>query len=122
MKSKSLSLHSRLDSFRFACHGIRAFFRQEPNAWLHLAATIGVGIAACYFPVSRREMIALVMTIGFVWFAEAINTVIERIMDFISTDHHRDIAFIKDLSAGAVLIAAATALITGALVFIPKFF
>jgi diacylglycerol kinase len=122
MKPKSFSLHSRLDSLRFACNGIRRFFRQEPNAWLHLTATIGVGMAACYFPVSRREMIALVMVIGFVWFAEAINTVIERIMDFISTGHHHEIAFIKDLSAGAVLIAAATALLTGALVFIPKIF
>lgn len=122
MKSRSLSLPARLRSFRFAISGILGFLKQEPNARIHLAATITVCIAACYFGVSRSELIELIIVIGFVWFAEAVNTVVERIMDFISTDYHPGIAFIKDLAAGAVLFAAATALATGALVFIPKIF
>jgi diacylglycerol kinase (ATP) len=43
-------------------------------------------------------------------------------MDFISEQHHPDIKFIKDLSAGAVLVAAIAAFLTGAIIFIPKLF
>jgi diacylglycerol kinase (ATP) len=57
-----------------------------------------------------------------VWVAEIFNTVIEQVMDFISPTYHPQVAFIKDLAAGAVLISAVIAAITGLIVFIPKFF
>ena len=122
MKQKTLSLQSRISSFGFAFRGIFKFFQQEPNAWIHLAATTCVFIAAVYFDVSNSEMIALIIVSAFVWVAEIFNTVIERIMDFISVKKEPEIAFIKDLAAGAVLISAVTAIVVGAIVFIPKLF
>ena len=122
MKQKRLSLQSRMNSFGFAFRGIFKFFQQEPNAWIHLAATTCVFIAAVYFDVSNSEMIALIIVSAFVWVAEIFNTVIERIMDFISVKKEPEIAFIKDLAAGAVLISAVTAIVVGAIVFIPKLF
>ncbi len=122
MKQKTLSLQSRISSFGFAFRGIFKFFQQEPNAWIHLAATTCVFIAAVYFDVSNSEMIALIIVSAFVWVAEIFNTVIERIMDFISVKKEPEIAFIKDLAAGAVLISAITAIVVGAIVFIPKLF
>ena len=122
MKQKTLSLQSRISSFGFAFRGIFKFFQQEPNAWIHLAATSCVFIAAVYFDVSNSEMIALIIVSAFVWVAEIFNTVIERIMDFISVKKEPEIAFIKDLAAGAVLISAITAIFVGAIVFIPKLF
>jgi diacylglycerol kinase len=41
-------------------------------------------------------------------------------MDFISTERHPKIGIIKDLAAAAVLMAALTAVVAGAIVFIPK--
>jgi diacylglycerol kinase len=41
-------------------------------------------------------------------------------MDFVSMEQDPKIGFIKDLSAGAVLVAAVVAFITGCIVFIPK--
>ena len=122
MKQKTLSLQSRISSFGFAFRGIFKFFQQEPNAWIHLAATSCVFIAAVYFDVSNSEMIALIIVSAFVWVAEIFNTVIERIMDFISVKKEPEIEFIKDLAAGAVLISAITAIVVGAIVFIPKLF
>ena len=122
MKSNSLSPVSRLNSFRFALKGILGFFQQEVNAWIHLAATLILCAAILYFNISGNELIALIIVTGFVWAAESFNTVIERMMDFISPGYHPQVKFIKDLSAGAVLIAAFTALLTGAIVFIPKIF
>jgi diacylglycerol kinase (ATP) len=54
--------------------------------------------------------------------AEIFNTAIEKIMDFVSPELHPEIKLIKDLAAAGVLLAAFTALVTGAIVFIPKFF
>ena len=65
---------------------------------------------------------ALIIVIGFVWVAEFFNTAIERIMDFISPGQHPEVRFIKDMSAGAVLLAALTAAITGGIIFIPEIF
>ena len=122
MKQQQFSLRSRLNSFGFAFSGLSAFFRQEPNAWLHLIATLTVFIAAWFFNLSFYEVIALIIVTGFVWVAEIFNTAIERIMDFISKEKNPDIKFIKDLAAFGVLLSAITALVTGAFIFIPKLF
>ena len=120
MKQKTFSLQSRLNSFGFAARGIFRFFQQEQNAWIHLAATICVFIAAIYYHVSNSELIALIIVSGFVWVAEIFNTVIEKIMDFISPEYHHAVKFIKDLAAGGVMLSALTAAATGIIVFIPK--
>jgi diacylglycerol kinase (ATP) len=123
MKSQEdFSIRARVRSFRFALEGIAAFFQSEHNAWLHFMATVAVFTLATLVGVTKTEWLALVFAIAFVWVAEIFNTCIERIMDFISDQRHKEIKLIKDLAAGAVLIAAITALVVGAVVFIPKLF
>jgi diacylglycerol kinase (ATP) len=122
MKPQEFSLRSRLRSFRFAWDGIASFFQREHNAWLHFMATIAVFTTALLVGVTKTELLALVFAIGLVWMAEMFNTCIERVMDFVSEQKHPEIKFIKDLAAGAVLTASLTALIIGAVVFIPKLF
>jgi diacylglycerol kinase len=62
-----------------------------------------------------------VIVIGLVWVTEILNTCIEKAMDVITIEHHPQIKIIKDLAAGAVLIAALVAVIVGSFIFIPKF-
>jgi diacylglycerol kinase (ATP) len=122
MKTKSFSFRERANSFRFAWEGVLIFFRKEHNAQIHLVASITVIIASWYFQLSRSEIISLVIVTAFVWFAEIINTVIERIMDIIIPEKHPEVKIIKDMAAAAVLVAAGAALITGSVIFIPKLF
>lgn len=122
MKQQQFSLESRLSSFGYAFNGLHAFFKQEPNARIHMVATFAATAAAIYFKVSVIELIALVIVTGLVWIAEIFNTAIERIMDFISMEKNPNIQFIKDLAACGVLLAAITAIVTGAIIFIPKLF
>lgn len=122
MKSQEFSIRSRVKSFRFAMDGIASFFYREHNAWVHLAATVAVLALTVWLNVTKTELLALVFAIAFVWVAEMFNTCIERIMDFVSVQQHPEVKFIKDLAAGAVLVAAITALVVGAVVFIPKLF
>jgi diacylglycerol kinase (ATP) len=122
MKSQQFSIRARIKSFRYAIDGIAAFFRREHNAWLHFIATIAVFVVSALVGVDKNELLALVFAIGFVWVAEMFNTCIEWVMDFVSEKRHPEIKFIKDLASGAVLIAAITALVIGAIIFIPKLF
>ena len=122
MKSQSFSINARLRSFRYAWEGITAFLQREHNAWLHFMATVAVITLASLVKLTKPELLALVFVIGLVWVTEMVNTCIERIMDHVAPHHHPDVKFIKDLAAGAVLVAALTAVVTAGIVFIPKLF
>src|ERR1700735_1007501 len=119
MQRQKFSIRGRARSFYYAGTGIWRFFRSEHNAWIHLAATVVVVIAAFALRVSRLEGAALAAAIGLVWVAEMLNTCLEKAMDLISRERLPQIGFIKDLAAGAVLAASFTALVIGLLVFIP---
>lgn len=121
MKDQKFSVRSRLRSFYYAGAGIKQFFLQEHNARIHLAAAIVTGILAWQLKVSHGEAIALVLVIGLVWVTEMLNTCLEKAMDMITRERHPEVKIIKDLAAGAVLIAAITAIIVGSFIFIPKF-
>jgi len=119
-RRQKFSIRARARSFRYAVEGVTAFFRSEPNAVLHLGATILVTSMAFVFGVTPTEAIALVIVTGFVWAAELFNTSIEKSMDLITDKESPSVKFIKDVAAAGVLVAALTALIVGAIVFIPK--
>ena len=120
MQQEKFSIRSRLKSFSHAIAGIRQFIWQEHNARIHLAATVAVIIAAWYLQVSRTEAAILAVVTGLVWVAEILNTCVEKLANLITRERHPQIKIIKDLAAGAVLVAAAIAVITGLLIFIPK--
>lgn len=119
-KDSKFSIHSRWKSFQYAFAGIAQFFITEHNAWLHLVATVGVVALSLIVGVTQAEAIALIIAVASVWVTEMLNTCIEKAMDLVSEDYHPKIKFIKDISAGAVLVAAIAALLIGLLVFVPK--
>jgi diacylglycerol kinase (ATP) len=120
MQSQKFSIRSRIKSFSYAISGIRRFAWQEHNARIHTVATLIVVIAALALGVSRMEAVALTLVIGGVWITEMLNTCLERMADLISPQQHPMIKYIKDLAAGAVLVAAITAVIVGLFIFIPR--
>jgi len=114
------SWKARLKSFVYAWEGILRFFRWEHNAQIHLVITSLVLVLSATLGLTKWEAIAVVFSVGFVWITEMFNTAIEKTMNFISTQKSPEIKIIKDISAGAVLIASITAVIVGCLIFIPK--
>lgn len=118
--SNSFSIKARLKSFQYAFQGLSGFFSTQHNAIIHLIMTLLAFSAAVFYNITKTEAIAITLAIGFVWAAELFNTAVERLADIVSKDHRPEIKFIKDVSAAAVLLAAVAALITGAIVFLPK--
>jgi diacylglycerol kinase len=116
----TFSWQARRRSFLYAGAGIYHLLKTEHNAWIHLVITLLVAGASVYFKVSRLELAVLFFAIALVWVAEMVNTCIEKTLDFITQKRCEEIKRIKDIAAGAVLIAALSAVIIGAIVFIPK--
>lgn len=107
------------DSFRDAFRGIGRCLRHERNMRVHLAAVAAVAIAAACLGVGRAEWACLLLAMGMVTAAEAMNTAIERLCDFIKEERDPKIGVIKDIAAGGVLLAAVFAAAVGAAVFLP---
>ena len=91
----------------------------QHNARLHLLASIAVVLFGFLFQISQVEWIALVLSMGLVASAEALNTAIERLGDAITRETHPLIRDAKDLAAGGVLLASLAALVVGLIVFVP---
>jgi diacylglycerol kinase (ATP) len=108
---------SILESFNYAFEGIVHVLRTQRNMRIHFLAAIAVLLAALFFDVSRLELIALLLAIAFVLFAEMVNTAIEAAVDVASTSFDPMAKLAKDVGAGAVLIASVTAVAVGYLVF-----
>lgn len=120
MTHEKFSIRARASSFGFAFKGLKNLLRYEHNAIIHLVATALVIVAGVWLKLQHWEWIVLCFAAGFVWVTEILNTCIERIMDYLSTEYDPRIGVIKDLAAGAVLVAAITAVIAGGFIFIPK--
>ena len=114
---------SLINSFNHAISGFVHSFKMERNMKYHVAAAVIVIVAGIITHVTRFEMIALILVIGFVFFAELINTAVEAVVDLIVQNNYDPNAKIaKDVSAGAVFVAAMAALVVGYLVFFRKLY
>ena len=121
MKSdRPFSIQARLKSFVYAFEGVMFFIRFEAQATIHLIAIVGVLGAGYWFKISSMEWIAVVFAIGIVVAAEMLNTAIEKLTDMVSPEFSLKAKVVKDLAAGAVLMASLVAAVVGLIVFLPK--
>jgi diacylglycerol kinase len=115
-----MSIQKRLASFRYAFRGLADLFKSQPNARIHLAATVVAVAAGFFFGVSLAEWAMLVLCIAMVLSLEAANTALEHLTDLVSPDFHPLAGRAKDVAAAAVLIAAIGAVLVGCFIFFPK--
>ena len=111
---------SRLRSFRYAFQGVQELFMNHPNAQIHLAFTIVALVLSVSLDISQYEWLAIIIVIGMVLSAEAINSAIEILLDHLNPGFHPAVGKVKDLAAGAVLLTAISAALIGILIFLPK--
>src|SRR5262245_6270452 len=118
-QSETFSIAERLESFRYAASGIVFMLRTQHNAWIHLAITIVVCLAAWWLKLSAADWRWLTVAIVLVWVAETMNTAFEFVCDVVSPEFHGSVERAKDIAAGAVLICAGGAVVIGVLTFGP---
>lgn len=79
----------------------------------HLVAAVAVLALGWRLSVSALEGAVLALVVGFVIVAEIMNSAIERLLDRLAPQRNPLTGLIKDMMAGAVLVAALTALVVG---------
>lgn len=109
-------------SFKYAFEGLVDALKQEPNLKFHFLAGILVLILSFILKISKEDWIIILFLIGFVISVELTNTAIEAVVDHFTSQIHPGAKLAKDISAGAVLIAAVTAAILGVIIFLPYIF
>lgn len=82
----------------------------------HFIAAVVVLLVALFLRVTPVEFALLALSVLFVLFAELINTAVEAAVDLVSPEFHPLAKIAKDTAAGAVLLAACGAGITGYLI------
>jgi diacylglycerol kinase len=110
----------RAQSFVHAGRGIRLLWLTQWNFRIHLVAGLGAICLACYFRILAIEWLALIVAIGLVLCAEALNTAIERMVDRLEPQWHPAARDAKDLAAAGVLIASVCSFIVGVILFGPR--
>lgn len=113
------SISKRIESFAFAFRGIFKAFRTEHNLWIQSTIAIVVIFFGFYFQISSSEWLLVILSIGLVLTAELFNTAIEGIVDMVSPEYNKMAGYVKDVAAGAVLVAAIAAAVIGSIIFIP---
>lgn len=108
-----------LKGMRHAIHGVRHVFRHERNARIHLAFALLAFLLGLMLQVSNVELAAVFFAVILVFLAEIFNTALERTLDLIDIQENLHIKLIKDMAAGAVLVAAGAAVMIGIAIFAP---
>ena len=106
------------NSFRCAGRGLRLAGRGR-NLRIMAGVFLAVVVLATAFDVSEARWAVLLICGSVVLTAEMLNTSIEVLSDHVQREYDEDIRTVKDLAAGAVLLAAALAGAVGVIVFWP---
>lgn len=110
-----------IKSFLYAFRGVLKSWREEQNLQLQTLAALVMISLGWYVGISAAEWSALVIVISLVLITEMANSAVERITDVLKPRINGYVKEIKDIMAGAVMLASVAAIIVGAIVFIPYF-
>lgn len=107
------------DAFRCAFSGLWYAFRTQRNFPIHLSIAAGVVALAVWLHLPPNQWALLLLTIGLVLTLELVNSALEYAVDLASPEIHPLAKAAKDVSAGAVLLAAMVSVGVGLLVLGP---
>nr|WP_321452462.1 diacylglycerol kinase family protein [uncultured Carboxylicivirga sp.] len=113
-------LKKRVKSFTYALKGIFHLVKDEPNARIHIVATIIVVIAGFILKIKAYDWLWIGLAIILVFITEIINTSIENLADAVTNERNDYIGKAKDLGAAATLLAALFAVFVASVVLYPK--
>jgi undecaprenol kinase len=106
-------------SFAYAARGIVKVAQEERNFRLQIWAAVLVMVLMIALKLATWEVSILSLAIALVLVLELLNSVLERVVDILKPRIHHYVEDVKDMMAGAVLVASVAAAFVGFLVFWP---
>lgn len=113
-------LKGRLRSIKYALKGMWLLLTTEDSIKTQFFLGLVSLAIGFYFDISATEWMLQLIVIALVLVAEACNTAVEKMADFVHPEFHKKIGFIKDIAAGAPSFAAIFALIIAGIIYVPK--
>ena len=110
-----------LRSFKFAFKGLAIVFREEQSFRVQIVALSVILVFGALFKIKTWEWIALILVAASVLVLELVNSALERIIDYLKPRLHHYVEIVKDIMAGAVLVASIAAAAIGVIIFYPYF-
>lgn len=114
-----INLKKLARSFSYACHGLKQVLVHEQNFRIQIFFALLVVALMIFFTVKLWEAVVLIMLIFSVLILEILNTIFERLTDFLKPQIHYYVKVIKDLMAAAVLLASIGAVIISFIILGP---
>lgn len=108
-------------SFFYAIKGLLFALKNEKNFQIEMIVAFFVIFFMFLFHLSGSERSLLLLSIALVLTLELANTALERVMDILKPRVHPYARVIKDVMAGAVLLATFSAIAIGIVIFSPYF-
>jgi|DewCreStandDraft_4_1066084.scaffolds.fasta_scaffold275994_2 diacylglycerol kinase len=109
-----------IDSVKHACAGLAQAWKSQPNLRIHVGIAVLVMVAGMWCHITVIEWCVVLLVIGQVLASELFNTVAEELVNWIEPAYSERARRIKDVAAGATLITAIVAVVTGLLIFAPR--
>lgn len=117
-----LNLKKLFRSFGYAIAGILIAAREQQNMRIHVLAVLVVTLSGIFVGLDAIEWGVIALTYGLVLVAEMFNSAIENLIDLVSPERNPLAGKVKDIAAGAVLIAALVATCVAISIFGNKLF
>ncbi|MDT0607761.1 diacylglycerol kinase [Croceitalea rosinachiae] len=117
---KESFLVNRINSVGFAFKGLFLLVLTEASIKIQLVIALIMTALGFYLDISTTEWVLQCISIGLVMGIEGMNTAIEKLSDYVQPEYDEKIGFIKDISAGAVMLVSIIAVIIGLLIYLPK--
>jgi len=108
------------NKFAVAFKGIATVIKEESSFRYQLLIFVLVVALGFILDIAPKEWISIIFCTTLVLSLEIMNTSIENIVDLVSTDYNALAGKIKDIAAGAVLLASIGSIIVGIIIFYPK--
>jgi diacylglycerol kinase len=118
-RTELMCVRDLLRPFRFAVSGLWYALRTQRSMRIHLAIASAVLVVGLWLGLSADQWALLAMTSGLVLLSEMFNTMVEKLVDLVCPDYHPSAKTVKDIMAGAVLLAAIISVVVGLLVLGP---
>lgn len=109
-----------INKFKVAFNGLKIVFKEESSFRYQFFILLMVVVVGLWLGLNSIEWLVIIGVSATVFTFEIMNTAVENIIDILYPNYHENAKKIKDISAGAVLVAALGALIIGLFIFIPK--
>ncbi|BBE31961.1 diacylglycerol kinase [Tepiditoga spiralis] len=105
------------DSLKFAINGLFEVHKTQRNFRIQTFIGLIALITALFLDLNGVKLLWISFAVMLVLLMEALNTVIEKVLDYLHPDYSEIIGIIKDISAAVVLIASVFSIVIGTIIF-----